>query len=135
MDTIISIILIPFLWIAVSWGPRKVTVSRYSTYIHHKDALSHWVSSWNWETAFYRGSQNCDLYLRNSALEEKEVSCVPFLIPSPGRRESQDRWLFVATAVTHSLSLASKPPGNDFPIEVHDNPLIVPIDNHVNPVI
>jgi len=73
--------------------------------------------------------------LRNSALEEKEGSCVPFSIPSQGSRESQDRWLFVATALTHSLSRASKPPGNDFPIEVHDNPLTVPIDNHVNPVI
>ena len=78
----------------LNWGPRKLIVSQDSTYIHHKDALSHWVSCWNWETAFYWGSPNCGLYLKNSALEEKEVSCVPFVIPSQGSRESQDRWLF-----------------------------------------
>ena len=63
------------MWIAVTWGPHD-TLLGFCT--PPKEALSYWVSSWNWETAFYQGSQDCGLYLRNSALEEKEVSCIPF---------------------------------------------------------
>lgn len=43
-----------------------------------KEALSYWVSGWNWETAFYQGSQDYGPHLRNSALEGKAVSCIPF---------------------------------------------------------
>lgn len=95
------------MWIAVTWGPHG-TLSGF--YTPPKEALSYWVSSWNWETASYQGSQDCGLYLRNSALEEKEVSCIVigwFLIKAAENPKTDG--CFVAIAHIHSPALHVNP--------------------------